>query len=146
MWDFTHACISNMIFTSFINRSVMESMELVVAKFSRSTPKIWECGMVINTQDLGVLDGGQIYILHLKPQSFHECVFIEIVVILRVYLVGRWKSERIENRGMMEKWKDRKVFSFPYLCLVEMVEKWINWKLFDLVENKVCMNLPLYSS
>ena len=46
MWDFTHACISNMIFTSFLNRSVMEGMELVVARFSRSKPKIWECGMV----------------------------------------------------------------------------------------------------
>ena len=33
-------------------------------------------------------------------------------------------SERIENRGRMEKGEDRKVFSFPDLCLVERVEKW----------------------
>ena len=60
-------------------------MELVVAKFSRSTPKIWECGMVINTQDLGVWH--QVWwadISHPKPRSFYGCLFIEIVVILKV--------------------------------------------------------------
>ena len=42
----------------------------------------------------------------------------------------------------MEKGEDRKVFSFPDLCLVERVEKWRDGKLFGLVENKVCINLP----
>ena len=51
-------------------------------------------------------------------------------------------SERIENRGRMEKWENRKVFSFPHLCLVEKVEMWRDEKLFRLVENKVCINLP----
>ena len=46
----------------------------------------------------------------------------------------------------MEKGEDRKVFSFPDLCLVERVEKWRDGKLFDLVENKVCINLPSCSS
>ena len=46
----------------------------------------------------------------------------------------------------MEKWKDRKVFNFPHLCLVERVEKWRNEKLFGLVKNKVCINLPLCPS
>ena len=56
--------------------------------------------------------------------------------------MGGWKSERIENRGKMEKWEDRKVFSFPHLYLVERVEKRRDVKLFGLVENKVCINLP----
>ena len=43
--------------------------------------------------------------------------------------MGGWKSERIENIGRMEKWEDRKVFSFPHLCLVERVEKWRDGKL-----------------
>ena len=60
--------------------------------------------------------------------------------------MGGWKSERIENRGRMEKWEDRKVFSFPHLCLVEGVKKWRDEKLFTLVENKVCINLPSYPS
>ena len=41
---------------------------------------------------------------------------------------------------------DRKVFSFFYLCLVERVEKWRGEKLFDLTENKICINLPSYFS
>ena len=53
-----------------------------------------------------------------------------------------WKNERIENRGRMEKWEDKKVFSIFHLCLVERVEKWRDRKLFGLVENKVCINLP----
>ena len=44
----------------------------------------------------------------------------------------------------MEKWEDKKVFSFPRLYLVERMEKWRNRKLFGLVENKVCINLPSY--
>ena len=39
----------------------------------------------------------------------------------------------------MEKWEDRKVFSFPHLCLVKKVEKWRDEKLFGLVENKICI-------
>ena len=35
---------------------------------------------------------------------------------------------------MMEKWEDRKSFSFPYLYLDE--------KPFCFVENKFCINLP----
>ena len=42
----------------------------------------------------------------------------------------------------MEKGEDRKVFRFFDLCLVERVEKWRDGKLFGLVENKVCINLP----
>ena len=53
-----------------------------------------------------------------------------------------WKSENIESRGRMEKWEDRKNFSFPHLCLVERVEKWRDEIFFGLVENKVCINLP----
>ena len=46
----------------------------------------------------------------------------------------------------MEKWKDRKVFNFPHLCLVERVEKWRDENFFGLVKNKVCINLPLCPS
>ena len=53
-----------------------------------------------------------------------------------------WKSKMIENRGRMEKWEDKKVFSFSHLYLVEMVKKWRDRKLFGLIENKVCINLP----
>ena len=48
----------------------------------------------------------------------------------------------MENGGRMENGEDRKVFSFPDLCLVERVEKWRDEKLFGLVENKVRINLP----
>ena len=50
----------------------------------------------------------------------------------------------------MEKWEDRKDFSFPHLCLVGRVEKWRDEKLFYLVgkrngriENGVCISLLL---
>ena len=65
-----------------------------------------------------------------------------VLSTLRVCLVGRIKSGRIENGEMMEKWEDRKDFSFPHLCLVGRVEKWRDGKLFCLVENKVCINFP----
>ena len=55
--------------------------------------------------------------------------------------MGGWKSEKVENRGRIEKWEDRNVFTFLHLCLVERVEKWRDEKLFGLVENKVCINL-----
>ena len=42
----------------------------------------------------------------------------------------------------MKKWEDRKIFSFPHLCVVERVEKWKDRKLFSLIENKFCINLP----
>ena len=67
---------------------------------------------------------------------------LSLSLFLRFCLVGRWKSEIIENRGRMEKWEDRKVFSFPHLCSVERVEKWRDGKLLGLVENEVCINLP----
>ena len=41
---------------------------------------------------------------------------------------------------MIEKWEDRKDFSFTHLCLVGRVEKWMNGKLFCFVENKVGIN------
>ena len=51
----------------------------------------------------------------------------------------------------MEKWEDKKDLVFPYLCLNGGVEKWMDGKLFCLVEiknemmkNKVDINLPLY--
>ena len=43
----------------------------------------------------------------------------------------------------MEKWRDRKDFSFSNLCLVGRVEKWRDEKLFYLIENKVYINLLL---
>ena len=42
----------------------------------------------------------------------------------------------------MEKWKYRKVFSFPHLYLIESVEKWRDEIFFGFVENKICINLP----
>ena len=64
---------------------------------------------------------------------------------------GEWKSGRIENGEMMEKWKDGKDLVFSRMCLVGRVEKWKDGKLFYLVEkkserieNKICVNLPLY--
>ena len=42
----------------------------------------------------------------------------------------------------MEKWEDRKIFSFSCLCLVERVEKLRDGNFFGLVENKVSINLP----
>ena len=60
-----------------------------------------------------------------------------------------WKSGVIENGKMMEKWVDRKYFSFSNLCLVRRVKKWRDEKLFYLVkkknkriENRVYINLP----
>ena len=51
----------------------------------------------------------------------------------------------------MEKWKDKKDFNFPHLCLVVMAEKWKDEKLFCLIkkengriENRVYINLPSY--
>ena len=62
-----------------------------------------------------------------------------------------WKSERIENRERIEKWKDRKDLDFSRVYLVGRVEKWRDGKHFCLVgkkseriENKVCIKLPLY--
>ena len=62
-----------------------------------------------------------------------------------------WKNGRVENCERMEKWEVRKDLVFPHLCLVEMVEKQKDGKLFCLVEikneimkNKVDINLPLY--
>ena len=64
---------------------------------------------------------------------------------------GEWKSGRIENGEGIEKWKDRKDLVFSHMCLVGRVEKWKDGKLFYLVEkkserieNKICVNLPLY--
>ena len=64
---------------------------------------------------------------------------------------GEWKSGRIENGERIEKWKDRKDIVFSHMCLVGRVEKWKDGKLFYLVEkkserieNKICVNLPLY--
>ena len=64
---------------------------------------------------------------------------------------GEWKGGRIENGERIEKWKDRKDLVFSHMCLVGRVEKWKDGKLFYLVEkkserieNKICVNLPLY--
>ena len=51
-----------------------------------------------------------------------------------------WKNERIENAERIEKWEDKKYFSFSHLCLVGMVEKWMSEKKFCFVENKVGIN------
>ena len=37
---------------------------------------------------------------------------------IRVCLVEEVKSGKIENGGMMKKWKDRKKFYFSHFCLV----------------------------
>ena len=65
--------------------------------------------------------------------------------------MGEWKSGRIENEEMIEKWKDIKDLVFSRMCLVGRVEKWRDGKLFCLVEkkserieNRVCIKLPLY--
>ena len=42
----------------------------------------------------------------------------------------------IENREMIEKWKDRKDLVFSYLCLVGMMEMWRDRKLICMVEKK----------
>ena len=47
-----------------------------------------------------------------------------------------WKSERIENFGRVEKWKDEKYLVFPLVCLIKGVEKWEDGKLFCLVGEK----------
>ena len=36
----------------------------------------------------------------------------------------------------MEKWKDKKDFNFPHLCLVVMAEKWKDEKLFCLIKKE----------
>ena len=36
----------------------------------------------------------------------------------RIRLVRRWKSGKIENRKYMNKWRDKRDFSFLYLYLV----------------------------
>ena len=40
--------------------------------------------------------------------------------------VEKWKSEKIENDGRVEKWEDRKYFNFFLFCLVwsGKVEGW----------------------
>ena len=58
--------------------------------------------------------------------------------------LGRWKSRKITNKERMEKWGDKKDFSFSNLCLVGRVEKWRDENFFCLIENKVCINLLLY--
>ena len=40
-----------------------------------------------------------------------------------------WKSERIENGKMIEKWEDKKNLISSYMCLIEMMEKWRDEKL-----------------
>ena len=42
----------------------------------------------------------------------------------RFVWLGGWRSRRIENTERIEKWEDRKDFSFFHLCLVREVEKW----------------------
>ena len=63
-----------------------------------------------------------------------------------------WKSGRIENGKRIEKWKDKKDLVFSRMYLVGRVEKWKDGKLFcfvekrsEMIENKVCIKLPLYS-
>ena len=92
--------------------------------------------------------------IHSK-QPFSSLVILKINFSihsrLRIRLVERWKSERIENWERMKKWEDRRDFSFPRLCLVGRMEKWRDGKLFYLVEkktekieNRACINLPSY--
>ena len=47
-----------------------------------------------------------------------------------------WKSGRMENCERMEKWEDGKYLVFPLMCLVGVVEKWEDRKLFCLVREK----------
>ena len=46
-------------------------------------------------------------------------------------LVKRWKSGRIKNEKLIEKWKNKRDFNFSHLCLVEWVEN-----LFVLLREK----------
>ena len=52
----------------------------------------------------------------------------------------------------MEKWENKKYLIFPYVCLVEGVEKWEGGKLFcllekksEMIENVVYINWLLYT-
>ena len=58
---------------------------------------------------------GEDWKVNIKNWNFH-------FLFIMVNLIGGWKSKRMEKEEMMEKWKDRKDFSFSYLCLIEGVE------------------------
>lgn len=53
-------------------------------------------------------------------------------------MIGRIekREDEKENEKKVEKWKNRRDFSFPYLYLVGRVKKWSGENLFCLVEKK----------
>ena len=55
------------------------------------------------------------------PTSFLSSLFK--IQSLQIGKKIEMKSEMIENRGIMKKLEDRKVFNFPHLCLFERGEK-----------------------
>lgn len=53
-------------------------------------------------------------------------------------MIGRIekREDEKENEKKVEKWKNKRDFSFPYLYLVGRVKKWSDKNLFCLVEKK----------
>ena len=73
---------------------------------------------------------------------------VSVLETLKVRLVGRWKSGRIENMERLETQRDGKNFNFSSICLVAEVEKWddrkcslFGWVESKRIENIVCINL-----
>ena len=56
------------------------------------------------------------------------------IYTFRVGLIVRMKKLENRNGEGVEKWMDRKKCSFPFVCLVERMEKLRDGKLFCLVE------------
>ena len=48
----------------------------------------------------------------------------------------RWKSRRIENKKVIEKWEDKRYFIFPRVCLIGRMKNWKDEKFICLVEEK----------
>ena len=58
------------------------------------------------------------------------------VIFLRIRLVGRLGSERVENEEEIEKWKERRDLVFSHMYLVGKMKKWRDEKFICLVEKK----------
>ena len=57
----------------------------------------------------------------------------------------KWKDKKLKNNEKVGRYKKKNIYiyiyNFSYLYLVGREEKWRN----ENFENKVCINLPLYS-
>ena len=60
-----------------------------------------------------------------------------IYMKLRSVWLEEWKSWRIENRKGIDKWEDRRYFSFFHLCLIG-VKKWRNEKNWVWINLLIC--------